>query len=118
MLCVAGGPEECLTTSQGITGRTSPLLPDHGSGHNGPNFIAFRITESDGQLLDGTRRARAGKPRLPLSLGDVYHKQAPTSEFKKVPGNYREIAISDAVPKTMIELIQAVFPYRPDLSQA
>jgi hypothetical protein len=39
-----------------------------------------------------------------------YQEQAPTGQFKKVPGKYREMAISDAVANTMIELIRARRP--------
>ena len=82
-------------------------MPDRGSGQNSPNFIAFRVTEPDGQLLTVVA---ALEPDYHNCRFPWDHEQAPTGEFKKVPGNYREMAISDAVGKTMIELIRAGAP--------
>ena len=98
------------------SGHNSPnciaIVPDH-SGHNSPNFIAFRITEPDGQLLTVVAALEPDHDcRFPWATW--YQEQAPTGEFKKVPGNYREMAISDAVAKTMIELIRAGRPLPPE----
>jgi hypothetical protein len=89
-------------------------MPDHESGQNSPNFIAFRITEPDGQLLPVVAALEPDHDcRFPWATW--YHEQAPTGEFKKVPGKYREMAISDAVAKTMIELIRAGRSLPPEL---
>ena len=88
-------------------------MPDHESGNKSPNFIAFRIREPDGQLLTVVAALDPDHDgRFPWATW--YHEQAPTGEFKKVPGNYREMAISDAVAKTMIELIRAGRPLPPE----
>jgi hypothetical protein len=88
-------------------------MPDHESGDNGPNFIALRIREADGQLLTVVAALDPDHDcRFPWATW--YHEQAPTGEFKKVPGGYPEMAISDAVAKTMIELIRAGRPLPPE----
>ena len=89
-------------------------MPDHGSGQNSPNFIAFRVTEPDGQLLTVVAALEPDYHNCRFPWATCYHEQAPTGEFKKVPGNYREMAISDAVAKTMIELIRAGRPLVPE----
>ena len=45
--------------------------------------------------------------------GGITNRPPPAS-LKKVPGKYREMAISDAVAKTMIELIRAGRPLPPE----
>ena len=88
-------------------------MPDHESGHNSPNFIAFRTTEPNGQLLTVVAALDPDHNcRFPWATW--YHERAPTADFKKVPGNYREMAIRDAVAKTMIELIRAGCPLPPE----
>src|SRR5688572_31569191 len=91
MLCVAGGRR----------------MLDHESGPNGPNFIAFRIMEPDGQLLTVVAALDPTDHACRFPWARWHHEHGRTAEFKKVPGKYREMAISDAVAKTMIELIRA-----------
>jgi hypothetical protein len=88
-------------------------MPDHESGDNGPNFIAFRILQAEGELLTVVAALDPDRDcRFPWATW--YHEQVPTGEFKKVPGKYRELAISDAVANTMIELIRAGRPLPPE----
>ena len=93
------------------SGHNSPnfiaFTPEHGSARNSPNFIAFRTTEPDGQVLTVVAALDPDYHDCRFPWATWYCEQAPTGEFKKVPGNYREMAISDAVAKTMIEVIRA-----------
>ena len=84
-------------------------MPDHESGNNSAKVIAFRVMEPDGQLLTVVAALEPDHDcRFPWATW--YHEQAPTGEFKQVPGKYREMAIRDTVAKTMIELIRAGRP--------
>jgi len=100
MLCVVRGIEE---------------MPDQESGYNSPNFIAFRIREADGQLLTVVAALDPDYHDCRFPRATWYHEQARAGEFKKVPGNYREMAISNAIARTMIELIRAWRPLPPGL---
>ena len=84
-------------------------MPDHESGNNSPKVIAFRVMEPDGQLLTVVATLHSN-PAGRFPWATWYHEQAPTGEFKQVPGKYREMAIRDTVAKTMIELIRAGRP--------
>jgi len=55
-------------------------MPDTKSAAAYPEYIAFRTA--------------------------VYHAQAPTGEFRKVPGNHIRLRIDTAVAKSMIDLIK------------
>ena len=87
---------------------------DHEAGHNSPNFIAFRIMEPDGQLLTVVAALDPDYHDWAFPWARWYHEHGLTAEFKKVPGKYREMAISDAVAKTMIEFIRARRPLPPE----
>ena len=93
-----------------VAARAARRMLDHESGHNSPNFIAFRIMEPDGQLLTVVAALDPDYHDRAFPWARWYHEHGRSSEFKKVPGKYREMAISDAVAKTMIELIRARRP--------
>ena len=101
MLCVVRGLEE---------------MPDQESGYKSPNFIAFRIREADGQLLTVVAALDPDYHDCRFPWATWYHEQARAGEFKKVPGNYREMAISDAAAKAMIALVRAGFPLPPEFA--
>ena len=89
-------------------------MPDHESGNNSAKVIAFRVMEPDGQLLTVVAALDPDYHDCRFPWATWYREQARTGEFKKVPGKYREMAISDAVAKTMIELIGTERPLPPE----
>ena len=90
-------------------------MPDARSGAAYPSYIAFRLTDGDeGRLLTvvAVMEPEDGS-RFPWATW--YHQRAPAGEFKKVPGNYIRLGMSEAIATTVIELIRHGQCLIPDL---
>lgn len=81
-------------------------MPGTTSGADYPNYIAFRTTDGNGGRLLTVVAALEPYDGSRFPWGTWYHERDPAGEFKKVPGNYLRLGMSDAVATTIIELIR------------
>ena len=70
-----------------------------------PEYIAFRTAVNGGRLLTVVAALQPEDGSLfPWAMR--YHAQAPSGEFRKVPGNHVQLRIDTAVAKSMIDAIK------------
>ena len=81
-------------------------MPGATSGMDYPNYIAFRTTDGNGGRLLTVVAALEPEDGSRFPWARWYQEQAPAVEYKKVPGNYMRLGMSEAIATTMIELIK------------
>jgi len=80
-------------------------MPDTTSAAAYPEYIAFRTTGDGGRLVTVVAALEPADGSLfPWAMR--YHAQAPSGEFRKVPGNHFRLRIDTAVAKSLIDAIK------------
>jgi hypothetical protein len=98
---IAGGSESFAPTSAGNGGRKRAWPY--------PAYIAFRTADNGGCLLTVVAALEPDDGcRFPWAIW--FHEQAPDGEYRKVPGKFFDLGISETIGKTMIESIKGGRP--------
>ena len=80
-------------------------MPDTKSAAANPEYIAFRTTGDGGRLVTVVAALEPADGSV-FRWALRYHAQAPSGEFRKVPGNHFRLRIDTAVAKSLIDAIK------------
>jgi hypothetical protein len=87
-------------------------MPGFESGHEGPKYIAFRLSENGGYLAVMAALDPDDTVRFPWATW--YHEHAPQGKYQKAPADYARLFISPERAIAMVDLIRARRALPPD----
>lgn len=65
------------------------------------------MADDGGRLLTVVAEVEPNDNGCSFPWGTWYHEHAPNGEYYKVPGNYRDMGISEDIAKAMLDLVKA-----------
>jgi len=81
-----------------------------------PAYIAFR-TADNGGCLRTVVAALEPDDGCRFPWAKWFHERAPDGEYRKVPGKFFDLGISEAIGKTMIESIKVGRSFPPEFER-